>query len=86
MARNHTAHKPMRPVGWTEEWESWLQICLMNLIGFGWQSLIMANVQAGDPIHAMLCDSFPMTSRPLPNDRTKDGIPDYFFLHPFKWS
>ncbi len=44
----------------------WLRGCLMNLVGFDCQDQIMAQVPAGCPIHAMLCDPFPMTSCSLP--------------------
>lgn len=46
----------------------------------------MANGQAGCPLHAMLSDPLPNDLMSIAYDRTKDGIPDYFFLHPITWS
>lgn len=58
----------------------------MNLNGFGCQGQIMANGQAGCPLHAMLSDPRLNDPMSIAYDRTKDGIPDYLFLHPITWS
>lgn len=66
--------------------KSWMHLCVMILIGFGGQAQIVHSVQAGTPDHAMAWDPLPNGLMSIAYDRTGDGIPDHFTLHPITWS
>lgn len=63
-----------------------MQVCIIILIGFGYQGKIIDNVEARTPVHAMAWDPLPNGLMSIGYHRTGDGIPDHFTLHPITWS